>query len=145
MLSDEGVSEEELRRFLLLAQEMFLGRDIDSLSMRFVLPFVVYSAAGILVIKDAAGFRDHTSRYLSALHAENIKMSECSIADIILVSDQRFHATVRWTDFGEDGQLCSSSLIRYFMIEDGGGQWKIEMMEFVEMPITLSQAERVIH
>ena len=145
MLSDDGVSEEGLTKFLLQVQEMFLGRDLDALSTRFVLPFVVYSAAGILLIKDEESFRDHTSRYLYALHAENIGKSECAIRDIVLVSDQRFHASVRWMAFAEDGQLMSSSLIRYFMIEDGSGRWKIEMMEFVELPITLSQAERVIH
>jgi hypothetical protein len=145
MLSDDGVSQDELRRFLLLAQEMFLGHDLNALSAHFVLPCVVYSAAGILLIKDEDGFRDHTSRYFSALSAENIRMSECTIADIVKVSDQRFHATVRWMDIGDDGRVCSTSLVRYFMIEDGSGQWKIEMMEFVEMPITLSQAEYVIH
>lgn len=145
MLSDDGVAEDELRQFLLLAQGMFLGHDLDALSMRFVLPFVVYSAAGILLIKDEVAFRDHTGRYFSELNAQDIKSSDCKITDITIVSDQRFHTTVRWMDAGEDGKLFSSSLIRYFMIEDGRGQWKIEMMEFVEMPITLSQAERVIH
>lgn len=145
MISGDGVSEEVLSRFLLEAQENFLGHDIKALKARFVLPFIVYSAAGVLLIKDEAEFLDHASRYLQELRADDIEMSECQIKDIAIVSDQRFHATVRWMDFGDEGQICSSSLIRYFMIEEAEGHWKIEMMEFVEMPISISQAERVIH
>lgn len=145
MISENGFSRDQLLAFLLQVQKQFLQNDIVSLRTNIVLPLVVYTAAGILLIRDEEGFLDRATRYLQALHAENIRMSECLIKDVVQVSSSRFHATVRWKDFGDGGKLCSSSLIRYFMIEDTDGRWKIEMMEFVEMPITVSQAEHIIH
>lgn len=145
MLAGETVSDENLMRFLLQVQAAFRASDIDLLRQKFVLPFVVYSAAGILLIKDDAGFQDHSNRYLEALHSNGVEMSDCEIIDVDAVNNRRFRATARWTDFAASGKPVSRSLVRYFLIEERTEIWKIEMMEFVELPFSISEAERVIH
>ena len=145
MLAGEKVSEQELKCFLLAVQEAFLALDFDVLRSKFLLPLVVYSAAGVLLIKDKAGFRDHAGRYLDALLANGVRMSDCQIVEIDALNNRRFRSTVRWTDFRSSGEPVSRSLIRYFMIEDTADVWKIEMMEYVELPISISEAERIIH
>lgn len=145
MISEGRVSETELKEFLLEVQKMFLDHDIEALQTRFVLPLVVYSAAGVLVLKDADGFLDHAERYLQALLAQDVAMSECVIKDIDPLNNRRFRTTVRWTDMRESGQPVTRSLVRYFLIAESDGCWKIEMLEFLELPIPVSQAERIIH
>lgn len=145
MFSGGAVSESALKSYLLRVRDAFLASDAQALKSIFLMPLVVYSAAGVLLIKDEEAFRIHMMRYLEALKAAGVKSSDCQIIETDAVSNGRFRTSVRWTDFSSSGEPVALSLIRYFLVEDCAETWKIEMMEFVELPISISEAERIIH
>ncbi len=125
-------------------QKAFRTGRLDDLSAFFVFPLVIYSPAGVTLVRDADQLLAMTEQYQETIRPLEIVTTEFQIEHRDVPFNSRFRATVRFTEFREDGKQVTSSLIRYFLI-DRSGTYKIEMVEYLELPISVSEAERIVH
>ncbi|NNE87843.1 MAG: hypothetical protein HKN27_07180 [Silicimonas sp.] len=134
-----------LKNFLKEVRDAFFVEDYDALSRHCALPLVVYSAAGVVAIKDHDEIKLFADRYHQILSAFPITRSECRIVQRDPAVNQRMRVTARWDEFGEDNTPLTSSLVRYFLYEKEPNVWLIEMLEYLEMAVSMEDAERIIH
>ena len=59
-------------------------------------------------------------------------------------TNNRMRATVRTVDLDATGTPVTSSTVRYFFVETDKGL-AIEMIEYLEMPLPISDAEKIVH
>lgn len=135
---------EKLHAFLADLQAAFLQGRFEDVAACYVFPLVVYTPAGIMLIRDFEQFGEVTARYREAIMALNVTSADLLIEESDQPYNHRLRATTRVTDFNADGTPVTGSLIRYFLIEDGDS-FKIEMMEYLELPLPISDVERIIH
>ena len=137
--------DDPLKRFLQEVRDAFFEEDYDALSRHCAVPLVVYSAAGVVSIKDREEIRLLADRYRQILSAFPITHGECRIVQRDPTVNQRMRVTARWDEFCADNTPQTSSLVRYFLYEKAPGVWLIEMLEYLEMAVTVEDAERIIH
>lgn len=138
------MSTEKLHAFLAEMQAAFLQGRFEDVVACYVFPLVVYTPAGIMLIREIEQFGEVTARYRDAILALNITHSDMQIEQADQPYNHRLRATTRFTDFNADGKPVTGSLIRYFLIVDGDS-FKIEMMEYLELPLPIPDVERIIH
>ena len=138
------MSRDELRDFLDQVQRAFFAGDVDALRQHFALPLVVYSAAGVVVRRTEKEFARLVEDYRDALLATSVVVGHQMIVARDPLVNNRCRATVRTTEVDADGQAVASALIRYFLVADSGS-YLIEMMEYLEAPLPISEIERIIH
>lgn len=109
------------------------------------MPLVVYSAAGVVTLKDRDALATLADRYRQVFVNLPITHGECRIVQHDATVNQRLRVTARWDEFGADNAPLTSSLVRYFLIEKGPNVWLIEMLEYLEMAVSIEDAERIIH
>lgn len=109
------------------------------------MPLVVYSAAGVVTLKDNEALTRIANRYREVLNSFPITHGECRIVQHDHTINHRLRVTARWDEFGADNTPLTSSLVRYFLVEKGPNEWLIEMLEYIEMAVSLEDAERIIH
>ncbi len=139
------MTEESIKPFLERTREAFFGGDLKALAEYFVWPLVVYSPVGVLVIKDQDQFVAVSGQFLAALAEYSIASGTCVILEREPMRNRRTRVTVHWTELTADGSPVATSTIRYFLLMPEEGIWRIEMMEYLEIPIPIETAERIVH
>lgn len=135
---------EKLGAFLEDLQTCFIDGRLEDMLKRVSLPLVVYSIAGVMLLRTEAEFIQTLGQYRAAIVALSVTSSTVEIREFDAPQNQRLRATVRVTDFDADGREVTSSLIRYFLIESGES-YLIEMMEYLESPLSREEVERIVH
>ncbi len=138
------MSDDNLTAFLEALQGAYREVQIKEISKFFSLPLVIYSAAGVAVIRDEVQLLSMTEQYRAAISALEVTSTLFQVEHRDLPVNRRLRATVRFTDFAEDGQPVTGSLIRYFLVEKDGS-YKIEMLEYLEMPLPIEEVVRIVH
>ncbi len=139
------LTEDNLKMFLEQTRQAFFDGDLEALAKYFVWPLVVYSPAGVLVVKDQEQFRIVSGQYLAALAEYSIVGGNCVIPNREPMRNRRTQVTAHWTELAADGSPVVTSTIRYFLLMPEEGLWRIEMLEYLEIPIPLETAERIVH
>jgi hypothetical protein len=139
------VLDDPLKDFLKSVRNAFFERDFDALSRFCAKPLVVYSAAGVVTLKDRNALVALADRYRQLLASHPITHGDCRIVQHDQTVNKRLRVTARWDEFGADNAPLTSSLVRYFLVETGPNAWLIEMMEYLEMAVSLEDAERILH
>ena len=140
----EMLLREELQGFLMSIQSAFYERDLDTLFARFTLPLVVYSAAGVSLVRDEAEFERMTDDYRAALHSRAATHGALMIESQEPAVNNRLRVTVRTRDLDENETQVTGSLVRYFLFEGPEG-FTVEMLEYLEVPLPLSEVEDIVH
>lgn len=136
--------KEHLHSFLAAMQIAFLEGRFREIARNFAFPLVVYTPAGVTLIRNPDQFAQVSSLYRDAKIALDVASSDIRIEEFDQPCNRRFRVTARFTDFNAEGTHVTGSRIRYFMIEDGDS-FKVEMMEFLELPFPISDVERIVH
>ena len=140
----DGISVKELDVFLDELQSAFYSQDVDELLRRISLPLIVYSVAGVSVLRDRAEFTKLVTDYRAALEAMKVVRGVKSIESSDPVANNRQRVVVRNIDYNQAGQPVTSSLIRYFLVLKPEG-YSIEMLEYIEAPVPLEVVEQLVH
>ena len=139
------MTTDNLKSFLEKTRQALFDSDFDALAQNCVMPLVVYSPAGVLVIKDRDHFLAVSSAYRAALADHPITQGKCDIISLDPMRNRRTRVTAHWTEMDANSTPLVSSKIRYFLLMPRPELWMIEMLEYLEMPIPLETAERIIH
>ena len=134
-----------MKRFLTEVRDALFKADYDALAQYCAVPLVVYSAAGVVAIKDREEIKLLADKYHQLLSAFPITHGECRIVQRDPTVNQRLRVTARWDEVGADNTPLTSSLVRYFLYEKAPNTWLIEMLEYLEMAVSVEDAERIIH
>ena len=139
------LTEDNLKAFLEQTRQAFFDGDLEALAKYFVWPLVVYSPAGVLVVKDQEQFLIVSGQYLAALVEHAIERGTCVILKREPMRNRRTRVTAHWTELTADGSPVVTSTIRYFLLMPADGLWRIEMMDYLEIPLPIETVERIIH
>ena len=134
----------DLNLFLNALHAAFLGGDWEDLNSMFKIPLVIYSEAGVSLIRDRVHLREVLQQYRAALSNTGVASTTLDVEHRDSPSDQRLRTTVRITDFGEDGDAIRHSLIRYFLVAEADS-YKIEMVEYLKSSLSLTDIQRFVH
>ena len=135
---------DRLRSFLESLQGSFLAGELDELLMYFTLPVVIYSVAGVTVLRDEAEFLHTARQYHAALVAKAVASSVIEIIERDHAVHNRSRVTVRIVDMDCRGNRVTTSLIRYYLIHTETS-YRVEMLEYLEAPLSSDEIERIIH
>lgn len=136
--------DDDLTEYFSTLQTAFLRGQFSDLAKFFALPLVVYTQAGVLVIRDTAELFRLSEQYRAALIAIDVISTRTIIETIEQPVVNRRRIVVRFEDLGLDGRPVTRSLIRYFLVNDQGVT-RIEMMEYIETPLPIADVERIVH
>ncbi|MDA8586453.1 hypothetical protein N9L47_09325 [Rhodobacteraceae bacterium] len=138
------MARQELEIFLESVESAFRAGDVDLLLRYFQLPLVIYTAAGIATLNTEEEFAAMTQNYLAALTAMAVASGHQSILSFDPPVNNRLRVKVRTIDKDVDGNPITSSTIRYFLLQTDTGL-VIEMMEYLEAPLSISDIEKIVH
>lgn len=138
------MTRDALEKFMQDMQAEFLAGNLHAFAKRFSEPLVIYSLAGVLVLRTQQDFITRSDQYRAAVLAMSVVHSDVTIVSRDEVMNNRMRATIRVVDFNENGVPVTGSLIRYFLIKDAGA-FKIEMVEYLENPLPPEEIERLVH
>ncbi|MEK6216944.1 MAG: hypothetical protein N2B03_06955 [Boseongicola sp.] len=96
-------------------------------------------------MKDQDQFLVVSGQFLAALAEYAIESGTCVILKREPICNRRTRVTAHWTELTADGSPVVTSTIRYFLLITSDNLWRIEMMEYLEIPIPIETAERIIH
>ncbi len=133
-----------LEQFLKELQNEFLSGALDAVVQRFCRPLVVYTIAGVTVLRNHEEIRKQAEQYREAILALSVATSTVKIVSQEVVKNNRLRATARIIDFDADGREVTGSLIRYFLIKTANS-YEIEMIEYLEAPLSTAEIERLVH
>jgi len=135
---------QELTAFLKSAQSAFYAGDTEALLGYFRLPLVIYSAAGVVLLRDQEEFIRMVEDYRNALASMSVSAGRQTILSMDPLVNNRTRVTVRTTDHDEAGLAVTGSTVRYFLLQTETGLI-IEMMEYLEAPMAISDIEKIVH
>ncbi len=138
------MSQDDLKIYLEDIQADFLAGRMEALIARFSIPLVVYSVAGVVVLRTKEEILTQTGQYRSAVMAMSVTSSVVKVVSRDPPLNNRLRATVRVTDFDCDGKTVTGSLIRYFLILKNGS-YEVEMLEYLEAPFSTEVVEKLVH
>jgi len=126
-------------------RQAFFDGDLEVLAKYFVWPLVVYSPAGVLVVKDQDQFQIVSGQFREALAEHPITHGTCVILKRDPMRNRRTRVTAHWTELDAEDTPLVTSTIRYFLLMPKPHFWMIEMLEYLEIPIPIEIAERIVH
>ena len=138
------MTRDELTECLNEVHRAFYTGDVDALAELMCLPLVVYSAVGVVVLRSLDEFARMVEDYRAALIAMKVVDGRQTILSRDPPTNNRMRATVRTVDMDETGKPVTGSTVRYFFVETDKGL-AIEMIEYLEMPLPISDAEKIVH
>lgn len=136
--------QDELKAFLSHLQSLFLAGDSKSLLTYFELPLVVYTAAGVTVLRNETEFERLAQDYMTALRERQVSDGRQTILSRDSVVNNRQRVTVRTIDLSGSGRPVTSSTVRYFLVLNERS-YSVEMLEYIEAPLPISDVEKIIH
>jgi len=122
----------------------FLGERSEEFQSYFVFPVVIYSVAGVTVVREPEDLLRITGLYREALKETAMVATNYEISSHGPPRNNRLRATLSFSDFLPDGATYSGSVVQYYLV-DGPEGYKIEMMEYLEVPLGISDVERIVH
>lgn len=125
-------------------QHALMSGDLGGLSRFFTFPLVVYSTAGVSVMRGEADFERLAVQYRSALMDLAVVQSEAEVVSRDPPKNNRFRAIVRVNDMDLSGRVVTGSLIRYFVVQSGEAM-SVEMLEYLESPLPSGVVETIVH
>lgn len=140
----KAVIQDELKAFLANLQNAFYTGDLHALYEYMQLPLVVYTAAGVVVLRDEAEFEHMAQDYLTAMQALSVTHGLQTILTREPMVHNRQRVTVRSVELNAKEETVTSSTIRYFVLKTETG-YVVEMMEYLEIPLPVSDVEKIIH
>ncbi len=138
------MTDDRLRQFFDGLMAAFLDERLEDFQRHFVFPVVIYSVAGVTLVRDPAELLRITGLYRDALQETAMVATNYEFSEIEPPKNNRMRATLSFSDRGPDGERYSGSIVRYFLL-DGSEGYKIEMMEYLEVPLGVSDVERIVH
>ena len=138
------MERDELLEFLVEIQDAFYQRDLEFLLKRFSLPLVIYSAAGVTLVRDKAELERLTDDYRAALNAMSATHGTLTIRDQEQIMNNRLRVTIRAEDLDANDKPVTGALVRYFLFKDDTS-YVVEMLEYLEAPIPIEQIEDIVH
>ena len=138
------MTRDELTECLSEVRRAFYTGDVEALAEMMCLPLVVYSAVGVVVLRSREEFARMVEDYRAAIVAMNVVDGRQTILSRDPPTNNRMRATVRTVDLDATGTPVTSSTVRYFFVKTDNGL-AIEMIEYLEMPLPISDAEKIVH
>ena len=138
------MEDKKLKDYFQSLRAAVIQGDFSAMSQRFTLPLVVYSVAGVTLVRDEEELLRMFELYRAALTASQVAKTETTIDNVDQSNFGRRRVCVRFVDTDADGNVVTSSLIRYFLVKTPNG-CKIEMLEYLESPIPLDEIKRIVH
>ena len=135
---------DRLYSFLRSIQDSFLVGELEAVLEHVTLPLVIYSVAGVTVLRSKCEFLQIAEQYHAAIVARGVVSSEIEILEQESAPGGRIRLTARFLDKNALGQVVTSSLIRYFLAQTDS-RFCIEMMEYLEAPLPRDEIERIVH
>jgi hypothetical protein len=135
---------EKLQSFLETMQAAFIEGRIQDVLACYTFPLIVYSPVGVTLIRNEKQFGEMATLYREAILALDVTSFEILIEQMDQPYNHRVRATARSIDFNADGTPVTGSLVRYFLVEVGDS-FHIEMLEYLELPLSISDVERIVH
>lgn len=125
-------------------QDAFHGQGVRTAPDFFAFPLVIYTPVGVTLVRDTQQFRGIVSQYRNALSMRGVAATELHVEGQVTLSEHRLRATVRYTDIGEDGGVIASTVAQYFLMRHGDS-YRVEMLEYLELPLPHSEVKRIVH
>ena len=138
------MSQDELKAFLSNIQAAFFAGDLETVRQSFQFPLVVYTAAGVTVLRDESEFLRLAQDYLEAQKGRSMVQGSQTILTRDPLVHKRQRVTVRSIIMDAKGTPVASSTVRYFVVKTDQS-YAVEMMEFLESPLPFSDIEKIIH
>ncbi len=138
-LDDDGPES-----FIRSIQEVFLNGDLRDLVEFVTMPMVVYTKAGVTVVRSERQLLSVLRGYRKAVAEMGVASGTITIEERDAPTNQRVCVLVSSSYRLQDGSVVPGSRIRLFLLRDGDG-FKLEMLEFLESPFSLSEVERIVH
>ncbi len=139
-----AVTQDDLDAFLLNIQSAFYAGDLQALHGYFRFPLVVYTAAGIALLHDPVEFKHMAQDYRNAITALSAVRGRQTILARDAVENNRLKVTVRNVDLDASGTPVTGSTVRYYLEEAPDG-FIVEMLEYLETSLSLSDVDKIIH
>ena len=138
------MKQDEIEHFLDEMNDAFYAGDTSRLMSYFCLPLVVYSVAGVVVMREQEEFLMMATSYHQALQAKSVVDRRMTILSLDEPLNNRIRVTVRIVDLNDEGTPVTGSTVRYFLVANPGG-FAVEMLEYIEAPLPISDIEQIIH
>ena len=138
------MTRDELTEFLDEVRCAFYAGDVDALVKLMRLPLGVYSAVGVVVLRNREEFARMVEDYRAAIVALEVVDGRQTILSLDPAVNNRMRATVRNVDVNAEGKPVTGSTIRYFFVENEQGL-AVEMLEYLEAPLPISDIEKIVH
>ncbi len=138
------MEEEKLIQFFDGLQKAFLDGRFEDVERHFVVPLVVYSVAGVTLVRDSGEFAVLLRDFWNALTGLNVSSSKFELSQYDQPKNGRMRVTVTFSDFDADGTQVTGSEVRYFLLESDDGL-KVEMIEYLREPFSPSVVENIVH
>ena len=137
------MTRDDINTFLDDLQSAFYAGDAEELLGFISLPLVVYTLAGVSLLRDKPEFEAMVRDYRAALTAMNVVRGVKTIEALEPPTNNRQRVTVRNIDYNDDGQAVTGSLIRYFLAITPRG-CVVEMLEYIEAPLPIETVEHLV-
>ena len=121
------MSQDELKAFLSNIQAAFFAGDLETVRQSFQFPLVVYTAAGVTVLRDESEFLRLAQDYLEAQKGRSMVQGSQTILTRDPLVHKRQRVTVRSIIMDAKGTPVASSTVRYFVVKTDQS-YAVEMM-----------------
>ena len=138
------MAHDELDGFLSRLYATFMAMDIEALAEFFSNPLVIYTKAGLRVVRDTAGLEVFVRRYHEELAVLMVTSGELRIESRETPHDGRMRVLVRTFGYDAEGRSVSTTLLRFFVVQSPAG-FKVEMIEYISSPLSLATVEKIVH
>ena len=139
-----NVTQDNTEEFLSRVNAAFMAVDMDALSRCFAVPLVVYTKAGVIVVKDGSDLERVVTRYRHALSASSVVSSSIRIEAQETPANGRLRVLCRTFGYDAEGKAVSTSVVRYFLLQRAD-RLEVEMIEYVATPLSLEDVEKIVH
>jgi len=135
---------DDLTKFMQSLQNAFDSDDLTAVYPFFSLPLIVYSLAGVTVLRTEDELLHIAKDYRSTLKAHGMVSTTIAVVEQDAKVNRRQRVTVSYRNLTADGEFVASTLIRYFLHQRDGAL-VIEMLEYIEAPLPPEDVVRIAH
>ena len=121
-----------------------MAMDLETLKSCFAVPLVVYSKAGVVVVREEAELERVVTRYRQALTENRVVSAGIRIQSRETPSDGRMRVLCRTFGYDAEGKAVSTSVVRYFLLQRTD-RLEVEMIEYISSPLSLEDVEKIVH
>ncbi len=138
----EGARTKEFLERILSA---FVLGEFDALAADFDTPTVIYSAAGLFILNSPDEFSKIFVGYKKLLDDREIVQSSYRIIDQGPVVNRRLKVTAEFTKSHFQGNKTVKSTVKFFLRVLGCGNLRIEMLEYISLPVAVEDIAQALH